>query len=480
MERVLSFVICCVYGTKTKTRAHKPSNSHRLLSFLRKKITLGLGGSTSKFMCFEAFLSDENSPKYVLKKYGEESQDAEDYIREPSFFDWLQSSHAVPALPTASELKLLIGWMEEGGFASEALCLRTPVMLEEAARLISEHAVITIACPSYPPQFCLLGSRAPAVLFVSHPALVFMPPWFDNKGNPRTVVSAAGSRQPLTVAHSLAKCVGSWVASVGALGVSGGAEGCDAAFGEGVTGAGGEIVHLLPHGIGTRKLNPLHSYLSVCPFDEPFSAARAMERNSLIYAFGDFTLICCSRYRVGGTWIGATQALQMHLPVAIVNWSWILEDQNKGGRASAAGGAGASGKGPGTTIVSTSGGGQTPADEETVSQFWSQVSSNYAIGQPGEPFGVPAESAIYSSFGPGSFGELTSISDFELDEIKVMNSLSNGVYMQAQKALEALGAYSLRLDPRNIYESVQQEMPAALDWARRRRSGELNFGLFAS
>lgn len=490
MERVLSFVICCVYGTKTKSRTLKTGNAHRLLSHLRKKIGLSNVARLEPYVGFEEFLTDESTPKYVLKKFGEVEQSEEEFIREPSFFDWLQSSHAVPRLPNSEELSLLVSWLEEGGFAAEALFLRTPALLEEAAKLIVEHRVITIACPAYPPQLCILEVKAPPVLYVSHPSMVYMPPWFDNKGNPRTVIAAAGSRQPLTVAHALAKSVGGWVASIGALGVSGGAEGCDTAFAQGVVGAGGEVVHFLPHGLGAKKLNPLYSYLSVCPFDEPFSAARAMERNSMIYAFGTFTLICCSRYRVGGTWIGATQALQMHRPVAVINWSWILEAGDRSGSKLSSPGQSLGGFQPREAPKKSDPSQKTQPshphgsnanfrdqnlNDEGLTQFWAQKSSEFAAKDPLNVFASPQESSASLS----RYGELSSEVDFALDEVRSMNALTNGVHMQAQKALEALGAYSLKVDPRNVYDSVQAEMPAALEWAQRLRSGDLNFGLFA-
>ena len=59
-------------------------------------------------------------------------------------------------------------------------------------------------------------------------------------------------------------------------------------------------------------------YISVCSPNEPFSTARAMERNQLIYAFGDLTIVHSARFKTGGSWHGAIKALRQHLPVAVL------------------------------------------------------------------------------------------------------------------------------------------------------------------
>ena len=59
-------------------------------------------------------------------------------------------------------------------------------------------------------------------------------------------------------------------------------------------------------------------YISVCSPNEPFSTARAMERNQLIYALGDLTVVHSARFKTGGSWHGAIKALRQHLPVAVL------------------------------------------------------------------------------------------------------------------------------------------------------------------
>jgi hypothetical protein len=43
-----------------------------------------------------------------------------------------------------------------------------------------------------------------------------------------------------------------------------------------------------------------------------------MERNQIIYAFGDLTIVHSARFKTGGSWHGAIKALRQHLPVAVL------------------------------------------------------------------------------------------------------------------------------------------------------------------
>jgi hypothetical protein len=70
-------------------------------------------------------------------------------------------------------------------------------------------------------------------------------------------------------------------------------------------------------------------YISVCSPNEPFSTARAMERNQLIYAFGDLTVVHSARFKSGGSWHGAIKALRQHLPVAVLYGSGKSADSGQ-------------------------------------------------------------------------------------------------------------------------------------------------------
>jgi hypothetical protein len=134
---------------------------------------------------------------------------------------------------------------------------------------------------------------------------------------------------------AIASETGLWSASNEFLSVSGGAAGCDTAFGRAAHGAGGEVVHILPHGINFMLADQQGYGISVCPPNEPFSSGRAMERNSLIYAFGHVTVVCSTRYRQGGTWQGAVTALKANRPIVVADWistraAATIEQQAKG------------------------------------------------------------------------------------------------------------------------------------------------------
>jgi predicted Rossmann fold nucleotide-binding protein DprA/Smf involved in DNA uptake len=79
------------------------------------------------------------------------------------------------------------------------------------------------------------------------------------------------------------------------------------------------VVEILPYGLGGQASPPpFTTRLSVCGPEDLFSAASAMERNALIYAFGQATVVCHARFRVGGTWHGATDALRRRLGPVLV------------------------------------------------------------------------------------------------------------------------------------------------------------------
>jgi hypothetical protein len=302
-----------------------------------------------------------------------------------------------------------------------------------------------------------LGKHAPPVLWLSDYELLESPPWCGvalsgeectrqlnelsresltreateaPRGEFAGVISGVGCRLPHPEVLELCYQVGQWAGKRWLLGVSGGAKGCDTAFGEGVMSVGGDIVHILPHGFAPRNVagddrgdcgedyvgerlircldgcldkcisgcksrcngrclemrdslvartglasrtmlieNPdsvmkgrltlseslnqgsenvktfqtdqttlegigertesnrglvlkpqlrgRRFYISVCSPNEPFSTARAMERNQLIYALGDLTVVHSARFKTGGSWHGAIKALRQHLPVAV-------------------------------------------------------------------------------------------------------------------------------------------------------------------
>lgn len=212
--------------------------------------------------------------------------------------------------------------LRRDNLASEALFLSDKAHQERGMELVREGMVITLACKSYPKVLLTnLGVNAPPLFWLSSRVLRDLPPWDNDDGSQRICVSGVGCRTPLGVGLAIANLAGNWAAEHEYLAVSGGAHGCDEAFGNSVLKSGGQVVHLLPYGLAQAP-RAIHGYaMTVCPPNESFSAGRAMERNNLIYAFGHTTLVCSARYRTGGSWQGAVAALKAHRPVVVADWT---------------------------------------------------------------------------------------------------------------------------------------------------------------
>ena len=86
----------------------------------------------------------------------------------------------------------------------------------------------------------------------------------------------------------------------------------------------------LPHGICKieRKLSGAE-FWSVCEPYEEFSRGTAMERNALIYASSESSVVIHARLREGGTWHGAIDAHRRKLTRLMVR----VDDAEAGNRA---------------------------------------------------------------------------------------------------------------------------------------------------
>jgi predicted Rossmann fold nucleotide-binding protein DprA/Smf involved in DNA uptake len=226
--------------------------------------------------------------------------------------------------------------LRKDNFNQEALFLGNEASLEAAQEQLENGEIITIACECYPKILITnLGENAPPIIWISDPILRQIQPWNNNDGSERTCIAAVGCRSPLPIGLAIAKEVGLWTAKNGYLAISGGASGCDTAFGSAAFGAGSEAVHILPHGINDIPRDMWGYAISVCRPHESFSTARAMERNSLIYSFGHMTVVCSVRYRQGGSWLGASNALKNHRAVVVADWTstgaaQLIESQASG------------------------------------------------------------------------------------------------------------------------------------------------------
>lgn len=221
-----------------------------------------------------------------------------------------------------------IGWhdvievLQKNNYFQEALYLSDKNQQDRGHRLIGEGQVITSVCDSYPQILVSnMGASAPPLLWISNPALRDAPPWLNPDGSQRVCVAAIGCRTPLNVGLIVSQKVGEWTANRSFLAISGGANGCDEAYGNSALHHNGQVIHILPHGMNKMSRDIFGYAMTVCPPNEPFSTARAMERNNLIFAMAHMSVVCSARYRIGGSWQGAVTALKAKRAVVVADWT---------------------------------------------------------------------------------------------------------------------------------------------------------------
>ena len=109
----------------------------------------------------------------------------------------------------------------------------------------------------------------------------------------------------------LAACAGSTI-------ISGGARGIDQAAMRGALEAGGKVCGILADNLEKTTMNREHRNLLldgqlalISPYDPSagFNVGNAMQRNKLIYALADASLVVSSDQNKGGTWTGAVEQL---------------------------------------------------------------------------------------------------------------------------------------------------------------------------
>ncbi|WP_212805933.1 DNA-processing protein DprA [Pseudomonas sp. Eqa60] len=131
-------------------------------------------------------------------------------------------------------------------------------------------------------------------------------------------LAVVGSRHVDESLINYTMAVGRLAAQAGRALVSGGAKGIDQAAMRGALEAGGKVCGVLADSLEKTTMNREHRNLLldgqlvlVSPYDPNagFNVGHAMQRNKLIYALADTSLVVSSDFNKGGTWAGAVEQL---------------------------------------------------------------------------------------------------------------------------------------------------------------------------
>ena len=170
--------------------------------------------------------------------------------------------------------------------------------------------VVSRADAEYPQRFKeRLRAQSPAVLYgCGNFGLL-------NQGG----LAVVGSRHVDETLFDYTMAVGQFVARADKVVISGGAKGIDQAAMRGALEAGGRVCGVLADGLEKQAMTRDHRNMVldgqltlVSPYDPNagFNVGHAMQRNKLIYALADASLVVSSDVDKGGTWAGAVEQLE--------------------------------------------------------------------------------------------------------------------------------------------------------------------------
>ena len=172
-----------------------------------------------------------------------------------------------------------------------------------------------------------LGQAAPPLLYgVGSKSLL-------NRGG----LAVVGSRDRTEEDGEFARRVGEHCAQEGIAIISGAAKGIDRDAMAGALDVGGWALGVLAEGLaktatsGQYRAGLVSDHLTlVSPFDPDsrWFAYTAMERNKLLYGLSDAALVVASSADSGGTWAGATEALQLGKVKVFVKSTGVLAPGN--------------------------------------------------------------------------------------------------------------------------------------------------------
>jgi predicted Rossmann fold nucleotide-binding protein DprA/Smf involved in DNA uptake len=150
-------------------------------------------------------------------------------------------------------------------------------------------------------------------------------------------LAVVGSRDRSEDDAAFARCVGEQCAQEGVAVISGEAKGIDRDAMSGALDAGGWALGVLAEGLaktatsGQYREGLVSDHLTlVSPYDPDsrWFAYAAMERNKLLYGLSDAALVVASSADSGGTWAGATEALQHGKVKVFVKSTGVLAPGN--------------------------------------------------------------------------------------------------------------------------------------------------------
>lgn len=200
--------------------------------------------------------------------------------------------------------------LRSAGLWEEASVLAEPGRLALAEQYAEQGQVLTVCDSAYPAGWLTtLGDTAP-------PAV-----WRLGEVHYGESIGVVGSRDLSVLQQQFAVEVGITLRKLGYGVVSGGARGADSIA---ANSHGNAAVHILPCGLGGyADLGWASELALVSPFEPgaPFTGQQAMLRNRLIYAWSGKSVVVHSRFRVGGTWGGVTEALRRRVGrVVVAQW----------------------------------------------------------------------------------------------------------------------------------------------------------------
>lgn len=141
-------------------------------------------------------------------------------------------------------------------------------------------------------------------------------------------LAVVGSRKIDDDIAVYAASVGELSARAGCAVISGGARGVDQSAARGALGRGGQVIEVLAENLDRAALSRENrryildgNLLLVSAYDPSasFNVGHAMQRNKLIYALADVSLVVSSEVNKGGTWAGASEQLDKlrYVPVFV-------------------------------------------------------------------------------------------------------------------------------------------------------------------